>query len=459
MNDHSLKTYVYVYIYIMCPQSCSGVLRPKSVPHPSCNKQKLHPYPYIQMYNDKSLRFKKVGKYIYNIDTRTHVSWWLRGLCLSTDLSDLVALAKQHLTLLPRPGGHQWLPPIQGVKPVAWRAACDLITRERGESRLCSPSLGNFLPIGLRLSCHDWKVLRGQSSLHTRILLASVERIRRWIQSTKGIHLLQFSLKFRFQKHESLQKFLIGHSNCISSPSVAYVVSPIINHITLFFYVFLIIFILLVNNYFMLFFPLGFPRSSSSFFLWFLPFLPIFPMFSPSFSMDLPPSQAHQQPMATSSKLQRSQVPPSMACCVASSRPPDQAHRAPSMASSAEASKPRALGSYLGRTQVGGENLGENHGKNEGKNGKKWLEVTQPMFFLGDNCGDIRGFKHQQMTHDGGFTRQNDPKWTLHQQQMEVYQQGSWRYDMIEWVYNVKIWGIMLMPQFGIAVLAICNSL
>jgi hypothetical protein len=51
------------------------------------------------------------------------------------------------------------------------------------------------------------------------------------------------------------------------------------------------------------------------------------------------------------------------------------------MASSAEASKPRALGSYLGRTQVGGENLGENHGKNEGKNGKKWLEFTQPRFF------------------------------------------------------------------------------
>ena len=106
----------------------------------------------------------------------------------------------------------------------------------------------------------------------------------------------------------------------------------------------------------------------------------VFPI-SPDFSMDLPPSQAHQQPMATSSRLQRSQVPPSMACCVASSRPPDQAHRAPSMASSAEASKPRALGSYLGRTLVGGENLGENHGKNEGKNGKKWLEFTQPRFF------------------------------------------------------------------------------
>ena len=99
----------------------------------------------------------------------------------------------------------------------------------------------------------------------------------------------------------------------------------------------------------------------------------VFPI-SPDFSMDLPPSQAHQQPMATSSRLQRSQVPPSMACCVASSRPP-------SMAPSAEASKPRALGSYLGRTQVGGENLGENHGKNEGKNGKKWLEFTQPRFF------------------------------------------------------------------------------
>ena len=133
-----------------------------------------------------------------------------------------------------------------------------------------------------------------------------------------------------------------------------HVVSPSIRP---FFYVFLIIFILLINHEFSLH-SLDFTRFSSifSYLSHHFPFLfPLFfhchfsPSFSPLFPMDLPPPYVS----ATSSRLQRSQVPPSRACCVASSRPPDQARSACSMASSAEASKPRALGSYLGRGRPG----------------------------------------------------------------------------------------------------------
>ena len=172
-----------MWIYLRCPANPSGVLRPKSVLRPSCNKQKLHPCANIQMYNYKSLRQKQtrnLGKYIDKHTIIMMATWLMPQYRLVASCRP--CKAPDTSTTARRPS--MTAADSRSKTRRCRHDACDLITRGR------VANLGFVVPPWETFCQSDfdsaamillWKIFRGQSSLlHTlcRILLVSVERIR-----------------------------------------------------------------------------------------------------------------------------------------------------------------------------------------------------------------------------------------------------------------------------------------